>query len=316
MTATLPDPAQEGTIPFPIPSTNTTSRTSYKIFGSLTSPSTTPPLIILHGGPGSGHEYTLPLTALRTIHSTPILLYDQIGCGASTHFPKEKTEFWTVDLFVAELENLISHFDLREYDVLGHSFGGIVAIAHAARQPKGLRRLVLAGASPDGELFFKGLLKLKEELSLSSQEAIDEAVREGVFTSPAYLSALQEFQRTFLCRAPDPYPPPFLAANFRHQKENPEIRWAMQGASPFVYDGFLRRYSSLPLLSRILVPTLVVNGEFDTTQEGPTEPLLWGIEKVRWVTLTGASHMPWLDGEELGERVVGLVGKFLYPERI
>ncbi|KAK4496962.1 hypothetical protein PRZ48_011411 [Zasmidium cellare] len=308
MAPALPDPTQEGTIPFSIPASNTTSQTAYKIFGSLTSLNT--PLVILHGGPGLGHEYTLPLTILASQHNTPIILYDQIGCGASTHFPEAKTEFWTVALFVAELENLIAHFDLKEYDVLGHSFGGILAIAHAAKQPTGLRRLVLAGAAPDGELFSQGLLKLKGELSEPAQEAIDQAVREGVFTSPAYLAAMTEFHRTFLCRAPDPYPPPYLEANFEHEKENPEIRRAMEGPSPFVYDGCLRRYSSIPLLPEINVPTLVFDGEFDTPQEATT-PLFWGLQKVRWVTLRGASHMPWLDSEEGLERVVELVGVFL-----
>ncbi|KAF2170600.1 hypothetical protein M409DRAFT_64279 [Zasmidium cellare ATCC 36951] len=302
----------DGTIPFPLPSSpSTTSQTAYKIFGSLTSPSLSPPLIILHGGPGSADEYTLPLTALHTLSTTPIILYDQIGCGASTHHPSAPATFWTVDLFVAELENLLQHFDLKEYDILGHSFGGILTIALAAKQPPGLRRLILASASVDGELFFQGLQRLKTHLTLRSQLAIDTAVEKGDFTNRGYLAALTEFQRTFLCRAPDPYPPPLLEPNFRHQKENPEIRRAMQGLSPFVYDGFLRRYSSIPLLHKIQVPTLIFNGEFDTTQDEATYPLFEGIDKVRWVTLSGASHMPFLDSEEMLERVLGLVGGFL-----
>lgn len=327
MPVSLPTPTDHGTIPFPLPvsyrnRTPTTAHTFYKLFGSLTTTAQTP-LILLHGGPGSGHEYLIPFTALHTQHDIPMILFDQIGCGASTHYrcvdpnnpSKEDEDFWSMDLFLAELDNLLQYFDLPSrpggYDVLGHSWGGLLAIAHAARQPTGLHRLILGGPPASGELFFQGLQRLKVQLSGQSQEAINEAIQKGDFTSPAYKKALTEFLRTFLCRAPDPFPPLFLEANFRHQAEDTTLRWVLQGPSPFVYNGTLRRYSSMPLLPCIKVPTLLFNGEFDTAQDESTYPLFEGIEKCKWVTLSGASHMPHLDSEEMLERTLRLVGGFL-----
>lgn len=85
----------------------------------------------------------------------------------------------------------------------------------------------------------------------------------------------------------------------------------MQGPSPFVYDGTLRKYSSIPLLPQIKVTTLLFNGEFDTAQDNSTYPLFEGIEKCKWVTLAGASHMPHLDSMEMLERTLKLVAGFL-----
>lgn len=78
-----------------------------------------------------------------------------------------------------------------------------------------------------------------------------------------------------------------------------------------MYNGTLNRYSSIPLLSQIAVPTLVYNGEFDTAQYEDTVPLFDHIPKIRRVTLPKASHMPHLDSEKMLGKVLELVGKFL-----
>ena len=84
-----------------------------------------------------------------------------------------------------------------------------------------------------------------------------------------------------------------------------------QGRSPFLYDGALEHYSSIPLLPKIRVPTLVYNGEFDTATYASVVEFFNHIPKVRWVTLPGASHMPHLDSPELLEDTLKLISSFL-----
>jgi pimeloyl-ACP methyl ester carboxylesterase len=76
-------------------------------------------------------------------------MYDQIGCGRSTRLPEKLGDgsFWTIDLFLAELENLLSHLEIQDdYDLLGQSWGGCLASELAVRQPKGLKKLILANS--------------------------------------------------------------------------------------------------------------------------------------------------------------------------
>lgn len=111
-------------IPFEIPSTKQPAATWYKVLGKLD----TPPLIVLHGGPGAGHEYVTPLADMHEKYQMPVIFYDQIGCGQSTRFPDKMGDdtFWTFDLFIKELENLVSYFKLHElgFYLIGQSWGG------------------------------------------------------------------------------------------------------------------------------------------------------------------------------------------------
>lgn len=83
----------EGEIAFEVPETGIQSKTFYKVLGELGSG---PTLIALHGGPGAGHEYLAPLVDLWTLYGIPTVLYDQIGCGRSTHFRDKiyDEKFW------------------------------------------------------------------------------------------------------------------------------------------------------------------------------------------------------------------------------
>ena len=220
----------EGVAPFTVTSIDTPCSTYYKIFGNILSGP--PPVVVVHGGPGAGHEYCLPFSHLWSRFGIPVIFYDQIGCGASTHLGQTANDqtFWQVDLFVAELQSLLDHLHLGRNDgpgfhVVGHSFGGIVAAALASRRPPGLRKLVLAGASSDGQLFFQGLWRLIKQLSSEAQKAIEEAVKKSDFTSAEYKDAYTEFGKTFLCRA-DPWPAD-LATNLKNQEEDPTVRRAM-----------------------------------------------------------------------------------------
>lgn len=119
---------KDGSIPFDIPGrSDITCFTYYKIFGDLSSGA--PPVVVLHGGPGAGHEYLLPFAELWPQYGLPVIFYDQIGCASSTHLPQTAgdKEFWQEALFIAELNNLLDCLHLRVgpgFHLLGQSWGG------------------------------------------------------------------------------------------------------------------------------------------------------------------------------------------------
>jgi proline-specific peptidase len=134
----------EGTLTFT--KNGRTFSTWYKIFGTL-SDRTKRPTAVLHGGPGLTHDYLIPLKDL--FHAgRPVIFYDQIGNGKSSHAADEPTAFWTIDLMFDELVNLLCHFSIESnFDLVGNSWGGMLAMEYAVRRaPLGLKYLILSNS--------------------------------------------------------------------------------------------------------------------------------------------------------------------------
>ena len=159
-------PVTEGSAPFHVPGADKPCATYYKVVGDIKS-GTTRPLVVLHGGPGFAHDYLLPLADLAAPpYNVPVVFYDQFGGGRSTHLPEKNgdTGFWTEQLFEDEFFNLLTHLGIEEYDVLGHSWGGMLGARIAVHHPRGLRRLVLSDTLAKMEAWAESGLKLLRKL--------------------------------------------------------------------------------------------------------------------------------------------------------
>ncbi|KAI4601504.1 hypothetical protein KJ359_011633 [Pestalotiopsis sp. 9143b] len=193
----------EGTVVFNVQGLKEPCHTWYKVFGDLKGPET--PLIVLHGGPGACHDYLLLLTDLAK--SSPLVFYDQIGNGRSTHLPEKSgdEEFWTIDLFVQELDNLISHLGLqeRQFGVYGHSWGGILAVEWVAASPHSskLHRLVLSNSLASMDAWIEGTSALREKLPKDVQDVLDCAEQTKEFDTPEYEAAVEVFYKRHLSLA-------------------------------------------------------------------------------------------------------------------
>ena len=173
-------------------------QTWYICYGGSVVPLLSRPIIVLHGGPGFTHDYMSPLKDLA--RDRPVILYDQIGNGRSTHLPDKPTSFWSIDLFVAELENVIKFFSLVRYDIIGHSWGGMLAAEYAARRPQllgffGLRRMVLTDSNPQRSLSIQSQAQLLEGFPENVQQTII-----GGWTDPTkYRWGLEKFFQIHGC---------------------------------------------------------------------------------------------------------------------
>lgn len=197
-------PSQEGTIDFPY--NGETFQTFYKVFGDLKETTRTP-LVVLHGGPGLSHDYLLPISDLATTANTPVILYDQIGNARSTHLKEKPATFWTVDLFIDELVNLLKHFGIYDsFDLLGHSWGGILGSEfEVRRQPAGLKHLVLSDSLAASSLWGKSNMELMQSMPKEVQEGLGVGMKD-----PAkFWAALQEFHKVYGCTV-QPTPKEYL----------------------------------------------------------------------------------------------------------
>jgi proline-specific peptidase len=210
-----------GEIPFDVPTAEKACTTWYKIIGDLNSSNV--PLITLHGGPGAGHDYFAPFEDLYEKYNIPVIMYDQIGCGRSTHFREKMgdTSFWTTDLFIRELDNLIDHFGLRSkgFYLYGQSWGGMLGGTYAATQPVGLKKLVLSSAPASMKIYMEGTKALLKELPQDVQRALEECDRIGDHESEKWEKASMEFYTRFVCRL-NPWPAQ-LIEGFGNLKDDP-----------------------------------------------------------------------------------------------
>jgi L-proline amide hydrolase len=221
-------PKSEGEVAFDVPNAGKPCKTWYKVLGSLED-TTSPVLIGLHGGPGSGHEYLVPLADLYGSYEIPTVLYDQIGCGGSTHLQEKAgdAEFWSFDLFIRELDNLIDYLEIRErgFCVLGQSWGGVLAAVYATRRPKGLRKLVIASGPASIPLFMKGLHGLLAKLPEDVRKTLEECDKKGDHESEEFQQAAMVFNSRYVCQL-DPVPDEIMAG-FRNMKEDPTVYLTM-----------------------------------------------------------------------------------------
>jgi len=196
----------EGELNFAVPTAGKSCKTWYKIYGDLTptNPQHTTPLVILHGGPGIPHDYLVPIAkSLVSETGLPVVLYDQIGCGRSTHLPEKKGDgsFLTLALFIEELENLLSQLNIQEgFDLLGQSWGGMVAATYATRRPNGLRRLILSNPLADMKQWENSLYRLRREFPEEVQAVLTRHEKAATMDSEEYLQAIGLFYERHLCR--------------------------------------------------------------------------------------------------------------------
>ncbi|MCF7698307.1 proline iminopeptidase-family hydrolase [Loktanella sp. M215] len=268
--------------------------TWYQVKGDLDSE--TPPLIVLHGGPGCTHDYVL---AFGDIADTgrPVILYDQIGNGRSTHLRDKGPDFWTVDLFIAELENLIDHLGVRDgYHVLGQSWGGMLGAEFAVRRPDGLISLVIADSPASMALWVQEANKLKAALPADVAEALTSHEAAGTTDDPAYVAASDVFYAKHVCRV-QPMPPE-VVRTFDAIAADPTVYHTMNGPSEFHVIGTLKNWTIIDRLHRIAVPTFLISGRHDEATPATVQPYADNIPDVRWQIFEDSSHMPHVEEKD------------------
>jgi len=215
----------EGEIPFDLPNAGKPCSTWYKVVGDLKgTDATTFPLITLHGGPGACHELLGPLADLNEKYGIPVVFYDQIGNGRSTHLREKAGDetFWVEDLFIKELDNLVDYLGIRSgFDLYGQSWGGLLASRYATLQPPGLRKLIIADAPASIELILKGEEVLRAALPKDVRETIERCEREGLTDSEEYDRALDVYRKRHICRI-EPRPEELQLA-YKHMQDDPTV---------------------------------------------------------------------------------------------
>ena len=239
------------------------------------------PLLCLHGGPGSTHNYFAPLE--RLADERPVVLYDQLGCGRSE--PSEEVE-WSLQVFLDELDALREHLGLERVHLLGTSWGGMLALEHALARQETIGSLVLGSTLACAEDWVKEVRKLRDAIQGEDDEV------------------MEEFERRHFFRGGEE---PLELARMREQR-SVAVYEAMWGRNEWTMTGALSGWDVRARLHELSLPTLIVRGAYDMSTEAISKTLTEGIAHARQVVFTKSSHTPVL---EETERYLEVVGGFL-----
>lgn len=122
--------------------------------------STAWPVVMLHGIRGYAETFSRLAAALQP--GVRVIAFDQRGRGSSDWDPERN---YYADAYVKDLEAITNQMDLHQFDLLGHSMGGINAIIFAARHPARVRRLIVEDAGPGAFEASAGAARIRKELS-------------------------------------------------------------------------------------------------------------------------------------------------------
>jgi L-proline amide hydrolase len=230
------------------------------------------PLLALHGGPGATHDYLEPLEAMAAT-GRRVIFYDQLGNGHSDQ-PHDPS-LWTVDLFVEEAGAVRRALGLDHIHLLGHSWGGMLAMQYALTRPAGLVSLTVASSPARMPQWVAEANRLRAELPPEVQQTFLRHEEAGTTDDPAYQEAVLVFYRRHLCRL-DPWPD-CVNRTFARLAENPEVYTTMNGPSEFHVIGTIKHWDIVDRLGEIRVPTLVTSGRYDEATPAVAETVHRGI---------------------------------------
>ncbi|HEY4307451.1 MAG TPA: proline iminopeptidase-family hydrolase [Gemmatimonadaceae bacterium] len=266
-------------------------KTWYRVTGDLASGKA--PIVALHGGPGGTHDYLLTMADLSR-SGRPVIHYDQLGNGHSTHLRDKGVDFWTVQLFLDELENLLNTLGIADaYHVVGQSWGGMLAAEHAIRRPRGLRSVVISDSPASMPLWLDAAAMFRAQLPEDVQSTLSEHEAAGTTDTPEYQAAMEVFYDGHVCRIKPR--PPELVGTFAAIAEDGTVYQTMNGPSEFHVIGSLKDWSVVSEVHRIQAPTLLVSGEFDEAAPSTVQPFADAIPDVRWQIFADASHVPHIE---------------------
>jgi proline-specific peptidase len=286
---------EEGFIPFHGYST------WYRVVGDPEDPGKFP-LLCLHGGPGASWDYFEPLESLVGT-GRRIVFYDQLG-GGNSDVPQDLSIF-TIDLFLEEVDAVRGALGLEAVHILGHSWGGMLAMEYALKQPVGLRSLILADTGASMPQWMAEGRRLVAELPEDEQQTIQWHEANGSTDSAAYREACRAYSCRYLGSRIVPRPD-YLKR--MADKPGDDVYKLLWGPSEWYLTGTLKEWDVTNRLGEIRVPTLVLGGRFDEATPAITETIHRGIPASEWVIFENSGHFPHI---EETERYLEVLTRFL-----
>jgi proline iminopeptidase len=254
-------------------------------------------LLLLHGGPGATHESFEALETWLGAEGIEFIYYDQLGSGDSER-PTDDS-LWTIDRFVDEVEQVRQALGLTKDDfyLLGHSWGGVLAIEYALKYPQNLKGLVISNmmaSIPDYNRYAETVLGPQMDPAVLKEIKALEA--KGQYESPRYMELLTPaFYHQHVCRL-DEWPD---AVNRAFGRMNRQVYVLMQGPSEFGASGRLEHWDRKADLPKLAMPTLVIGAAHDTMDPAHMKWMAGQVPHGSFLLCPKGSHMAMWDDQAI-----------------
>jgi proline iminopeptidase len=258
-------------------------------------------VLLLHGGPGSTHEYLEACDSFLPAAEVEYYYYDQLGSGFSDQ--PDEPSLWELDRFVDEVEQVrrALGLDRDSFVLYGQSWGGILGIEYALAHQQHLRALVISNMMASVPAYNayaeQVLMPVMDQAKLAEIKALEAA---GKIEDPRYMELLteQHYVHHVLRLPPADWPDP-VQRGFAHI--NPAIYVSMQGPSELGIsaDAKLAHWDRFADLASIEVPTLVIGARHDTMDPAHMEQMAAALPQGRYLYCPDGSHLAMYDDQQV-----------------
>ncbi|NLK06968.1 MAG: proline iminopeptidase-family hydrolase [Spirochaetales bacterium] len=277
----------------------TTPYGEYRVWTKRCNSSPSKRLLLLHGGPGMTHEYFESFDTYFADGDIEYIYYDQLGSHNSDN-PADR-KFWTIERFVDEVDQVRKALglDASNFFLLGHSWGGVLAMEYALAHPEALKGLVISNMMADCvdyQRYADDVLGPQMESGVLAR--IKELEAEGAYESEEYEALLMphHYEKHVLRRPMDQWPACVINAL---EHANKDLYVYMQGPSEFGISGVLATWDRSEDLQKIAVPTLVIGAEYDTMDPLYMKWMAQQIPRGSFLYCPEGSHMAMWDDAEV-----------------
>jgi proline iminopeptidase len=254
-------------------------------------------LLLLHGGPGCTHEYFEVCDSYLPLAGVEYYYYDQLGSYYSDQ--PAHADLWDLDRFVDELEQVrvALGLDCGSFFLLGHSWGGILALEYALQYQQHLKGLIISNmmaSIPAYNQYAEQVLMPAMDPAVLAEIKRLEAATD--YQNPRYMELLMRHHyihhvlRMPLDRWPDP-----VERAFRHL--NMDIYIPMQGPSELGASGKLALWDRTARLREIAVPVLAIGARHDTMDPLHMQSMARTVRRGRYLDCPQGSHMAMYDDQ-------------------
>lgn len=266
-------------------------KTYYRIVGESTEGKK--PIVLLHGGPGSTHNYFEVLDCLAE-DGRQVIMYDQLGCGNS--FVPDRPDLWNANTWIEELIALRKHLGLDEIHLLGQSWGGMQLLDYVCNyKPEGLKSLILSSTLPASWMWEKEQRRNLTYFPQEMQDAIKKAEDAEDYEDADYLAGVDKFMERHCAGAVTEDSPECLR---RPKKAGTEAYITGWGQTEFAPTGTLKDYDVCDQLKDIKEPTLVISGLMDLCTPLIAKYMYDRIPNSKWELFEFSRHMCFVEENE------------------